>query len=92
MNTMFNVTDLIILLLVLYLQIRNFIKYRYKNGAGRKRIVMMLSVMFLVVHVVRLMFDITTGFFLLLHVVTWLLIYDAVDFSGVMSWIKARFK
>lgn len=73
---MFNWTDLILLLFVLFLQIRNMKQYGLKNGAGFKRIVMMLSVLFLVIHVVRLMFDITTGLFLLLHVITWVFIYD----------------
>lgn len=91
---MFNWIDLILLLIVLVLQIRNMKQYGLKNGAGFKRIVMMLSVLFLAVHVVRLMFDVTTGLFLLLHVLTWLLIYDALDVRGalktVWGWIKLK--
>lgn len=87
---MINVIDLNILLLVLTLQIVNLIKYKDSNGALRKRIIMLLSVVFLIVHVVRLMFDITTGWFLFLHVATWLLIYDAINFDFIKKIFKRK--
>lgn len=83
-----NWIDLCVLVFVLYLQIRNLMKYGATNGALKKRIIMMASVAFLIVHVIRLMFDITTGFFLLLHVLTWLALYDAINFQ----WLIDRFK
>lgn len=85
---MINIIDLNILLLVLSLQIANLIKFKDTNGALRKRILMMLSVVFLIIHVARLLFDVNTGLFLLLHVATWLFIYDAVT----LDWLKKIFK
>lgn len=85
-----NWIDLAILLLVLYLQIRNLVKYGASNGALKKRIIMIISVLFLIIHVIRLMYDVTTGFFLLMHVITWLLVYDAINFKWLFDKLKGR--
>jgi hypothetical protein len=87
-----NLIDIMLLGLVLFLQIKNYIKYRDTNGHLRKRIVMVLSVSFLIIHVVRLMFDITAGAFLFLHVVTWLMIYDVIDYMAAWRWLKGLFR
>src|SRR5687768_9496909 len=87
-----NLVDLIVLGVVLFLQIKNYLKYRDTNGHLKKRIVMCLSVLFLITHVIRLMFDITTGAFLFFHVITWLMIYDAINISSVWELIKSKFK
>lgn len=83
-----NWINLSLLLVVLYLQVRNLAKYGATNGALKKRIIMMASVVFLIVHVIRLMFDVTTGFFLLLHVLTWVALYDAIN----LNWITKHFR
>lgn len=87
---MINWIDLLLLLFVLHLQIRNLIKYKATNGALKKRIIMIASVLFLIVHVVRLLFDITTGLFLMLHVVTWLMLYDAINIQWLLDKLKRK--
>lgn len=85
---MINILTLIILLYVLYLQIVNFWKYKVKNGANRTRIILFISVVCLAIHVVRLMLGITNGFFLVLHVVTWLVLYEGDRIDKLKKFLK----
>lgn len=85
---MINYIDLCILLFVLYLQIKNLLKYRATNGAQRTRIILLVSVICLVIHIIRLILGVTTGIFLLLHVVTWLILYEGDKLDWLLDKIK----
>lgn len=87
---MINWIDLVLLLFVLYLQIRNLVKYGASNGALKKRLIMMASIVFLIIHVIRLATGITTGLFLLMHVITWVMLYDGFSLQWVLDKLKRR--
>ena len=86
--TVFNVLGLLLLLCMLTFQIWNLVKYRDKNGARTKRIVFLASTLFLIVHEIRLLYGITTGAFLLGHILFLFLLFDMVRLKEFWQWIK----
>lgn len=88
----FAIFDTAILGLILYAQVRNFIKYRGTNGYLRKRVIMILSTVFLIIHCIRLSLDEATGIFLLGHIVAIAMIFEMFSLKPVLSWIKSKFK
>lgn len=100
MKLIVNILDILILLFVLYLQVKNLVKYK-NDGALRVRILMILCILFLITHITRLLYETATGLFLFMHVSCWLLIYaDAeirtiggkilMKFLDAIRWIKDR--
>lgn len=101
MKLVVNVIDILILLYVLYLQVKNLVKYKTADGALRTRILMIACILFLITHITRLLFDAATGIFLFLHVSCWLLIYADAEIRTLgekillksrdaIRWIKDR--
>lgn len=75
-----------ILSVTIFFQVRNFIKYRKTNGANMMRIKMLLTSMLFMIHSIRLILDITIGLFFLLGVLTFLWVYNPIDWE----WIKSK--
>lgn len=71
-----NYLSFAILLYILTMQIHNFVKYRLKNGANRKRIILMTSCICLIIHVVKLMLGHSSGFFLFMSILIGSFLYD----------------
>lgn len=101
MKLVVNILDILILLYVLYLQVKNLVKYGKADGALRVRVLMIFCIMFLIVHITKLLFDKATGLFLFMHVSCWLLIYADAEIRiltnstlqkarDAIRWIKDR--
>jgi hypothetical protein len=75
---MFIYAGIFVLSFMLCFQVWNFWKYRDTNGAQKKRIIFLVSTIALIVHEFRLLFEITTGMFLLIHIVFLFFLFDIV--------------
>lgn len=87
---LFNIFGILVLSVMLFYQFWNLAKYRDTNGAQKKRIAFLLSTAALIVHEFRLIHGITTGVFLLLHIVFLLLLFDMVRISAFINWFKGN--
>lgn len=88
----FNILGILVLVAMLFFQFWNLAKYRDTNGAQKKRIAFLLSTVVLIVHEFRLIWGVTTGLFLLLHIVFLLLLFDMVRISAFVNWFKGKVK
>lgn len=70
------ILTLIALLITLFFQIRNFVKYKETDEANVKRIFLMLMTVCFSAHIVLLMFKFSEGFFFTAGVVIFLLLYN----------------
>jgi predicted ABC-type exoprotein transport system permease subunit len=86
----FNILGLLILLGMLVFQVWNFVRYRDTNGAQKKRVIFLLSTVLLIVHEVRLILGVTTGLFLLGHIVFLFMLFDMVRISEFIKWIRRK--
>lgn len=89
---LFNILGILVLISMLFFQVWNLAKYRDTNGAQKKRIAFLLSTLALIVHEIRLMLGVTTGAFLLAHIVLLLLLFDMVRVSAFVNWFKGKVK
>lgn len=64
-----------LLALMMFFQIRNFVKFRKTNGANLLRILIFISTACMLVHSIKLSFGHTDGAFLLTSVAVYLSIY-----------------
>ena len=64
-----------LLVFMMYLQVKNFIKFHLKNGANQMRVLIFMSSACMFVHSIRLMLGMSDGSFLLVSVAIYLAIY-----------------
>lgn len=86
----FNIFGLLFLAGMLSFQAWNFWRYRDAKEAHRKRLFFLASTILLIVHEFRLMIGVTTGMFLLGHIVFLFLLFDMVRISAFINWIKGK--
>jgi hypothetical protein len=69
------IITLIVLILTMVFEVRNFIKYRLKNGANQKRIILFLTTACFTIHTIRLIMGNDQGFFFGAGVIFFLLLF-----------------
>lgn len=83
---------LTLLFLVFMLQVRNFVKYRSENGANRTRIILIITTVAFMTHTIRLILDITQGYFFAIGILGYLYLYMQDWIDQTRAWIKDKFK
>lgn len=87
---MFIYAGIFLLSCMLCFQVWNLWRYKDTNGAQKKRIYFLISTIALIVHEFRLLYDITQGFFLLIHIVFLFFLFDIVRVSEFFNWFKSK--
>ncbi len=90
MQYIFVLSGILILLGMLVFQVWNFVKYKDTNGHQRRRIFFLLSTLCLIVHEFRLLYGITTGIFLLLHIVFLFFLFDRARVDSFIKWVSGK--
>lgn len=70
-----HIVTAVLLVTMMFLQARNFFRYRKTNGANYMRILIFISTSCMLIHTIRLSNGGTEGSFLLASVITYLSIY-----------------
>jgi O-antigen ligase len=84
------ILGLIALFAMLFFQVWNFVHYKDTNGYQRTRIFFLISTIALVVHEIRLSYGITTGFFLLIHIIFLVFLFDSGRITAFIKWVKSK--
>lgn len=87
---MFLILDSLLLMLMLTFQVWNFWKYRDTNGLAKKRIVFLISTIALIIHCIRLWMGVTTGAFLLLHIIALVFLFDITRLKSFWDWVRGK--
>lgn len=72
----FNILGILLLSAMLVFQVVNLVKYQDTDGAQNKRIAFLISTVCLIAHEARLITGVTTGIFLLAHIIFLFLLFD----------------